>query len=341
MARLNHPNLISVYDSGHFDGMSYLVMEYVPGNSLRRSAHGVMVDPAEAVRIIRDVCSALAHAHENGVIHRDIKPANILLTPKAEPKIGDFGPARPPGSKAGDMPIGTPGYTAPEVCGHPELADHRSDIYAVGAVLYELVSGKAPEPAGKHLPALIDCPASLLPVCQRAMNPSPGLRHPDARALDAALEDWQSQHARQPASGPARRNVPPAATVPMARPPQTTQMYQVPRRPGRPPTATSRAHASNSKGTGDHWYLLVRILLIGGMLGSIPYTFKLLTKYRDKFIPPSQEISEERNARPSDNNQAPRPAPIPHDTKRPDAPSLQPLELGRLQNATDGRHDQP
>ena len=94
MARLNHPNLIGVYDSGSVADMLYIVMEYVPGKSLYHSSYGKMVDPVQAVELIQGICAGLSHAHENGIIHSDIKPANVLLTPKAEPKIGEFGLAR-------------------------------------------------------------------------------------------------------------------------------------------------------------------------------------------------------------------------------------------------------
>ncbi|MEI6605508.1 MAG: serine/threonine-protein kinase, partial [Verrucomicrobiota bacterium] len=115
MARLNHPNLISVYDSGAVENMLYIVMEYVPGKSLYHSSYGQMVDPMQAVQLIQGICAGLSHAHENGIIHSDIKPANILLTPKAEPKIGDFGLVRLAGSEGTGLVMGTPGYTAPEV----------------------------------------------------------------------------------------------------------------------------------------------------------------------------------------------------------------------------------
>src|SRR5690606_26349649 len=148
MARLNHPNLIGVYDSGDVDGMLYIVMEYVNGKALYHSSYNMAVEPAQAVAIVKAICEGLAHAHENGVIHRDIKPANILLTPKAEPKIGDFGLARPAGSDGPGLIMGTPGYTAPEILRHPEHADRRSDLYAVGVILFELLTGQRPPQDG-------------------------------------------------------------------------------------------------------------------------------------------------------------------------------------------------
>ena len=95
MARLNHPNLISVYDFGEVDELLFIIMEFVPGKSLFHSAHGTAIEPSEAGAIVANVCEGLAHAHEHGILHRDVKPGNILLSPKAEPKIGDFGLARP------------------------------------------------------------------------------------------------------------------------------------------------------------------------------------------------------------------------------------------------------
>ena len=144
MAKLNHPNLISVFDYGEVDGMPYIVMEYVNGKSLFHSAQNLAVDPGQAVGIVKGICDGLAHAHENGVIHRDIKPANILLTPRAAPKIGDFGLARPVDSDGSGLVMGTPGYVAPEVLRHPGQADRRCDLFALGVVLYELLIGRCP-----------------------------------------------------------------------------------------------------------------------------------------------------------------------------------------------------
>ena len=108
MARLTHPNLIRVYDFGDLEGLLYIVMEYVPGKSLYHSAHGKAIDAIQAVEIVIAACRGLAHAHENGIIHRDIKPANILLTPKCEPKIGDFGLARCSRADIDGHAMGTP-----------------------------------------------------------------------------------------------------------------------------------------------------------------------------------------------------------------------------------------
>lgn len=186
MARLNHPNLISIYDSGDVDGMLYIAMEYVPGKSLYHSAWNKIIDPAEASRIIIGICEGLSHAHENGIIHRDIKPANILLTPKAEPKIGDFGLAQAVGVKHEGIVMGTPGYAAPEVLTHPDKADRRSDIFAVGVMLHELLTGQKPQP-GVTASSLSQCPTEFDTIIQRATHPSPVMRYPDANAMAQAI----------------------------------------------------------------------------------------------------------------------------------------------------------
>ena len=121
MARLNHPNLIGVYDFGEVNGMLYIIMEFVPGKSIYHSADGIAIDPDEVIRLVTGICHGLAHAHEHGIIHRDIKPSNILLDLNAQPKIGDFGLARPIERKIeeGEEIFGTPHYTAPEVVEAP------------------------------------------------------------------------------------------------------------------------------------------------------------------------------------------------------------------------------
>ena len=274
MARLNHPNLISVYDFGQVDDMPYIVMEYVPGKSLYHSAVGRKVDPREAVRIIRGVCAGLAHAHDHGVIHRDIKPANILLTPDAEPKIGDFGLARQPGAGSHGVLMGTPGYTAPEVFAHPDLADRRSDIYAVGAILYQLVSGKEPDAAGTASHQFVDCPDSLLPICQRAMHPDPNLRYPDARSLNDALQAWQIRQTTQGAADTPAKNTPSPASMPSRNAPKMMPMPAASVRSARPPIAAARLPDSTPKGAGRRWPLFVGVLLTCGVIASAYYVYQ-------------------------------------------------------------------
>ncbi len=223
MARLNHPNLIGVYDFGDVDGMPYIVMEMVPGKSLYHSAYNLQVDPVQAVTIVKGICDGLAHAHENGVIHRDIKPANILLNDKVVPKIGDFGLARPMGAGGSGLVMGTPGYVAPEVLTHPEHADRRSDLFALGVVLYELLIGRCP-PFGNYQPpasTVCGCDVNLDRICEKAMHPVAELRYQSAEAMSADLDGWlrrgaapaHTAHGHGPAAGPRRPMAAPRAAV--------------------------------------------------------------------------------------------------------------------------------
>jgi len=221
MARMNHPNLISVIDSGDLGEMLYIVMEYVPGKSLYHSAYGMRVDPVQAAELVTGICEGLAHAHDNGILHRDIKPANILLTAKAEPKIGDFGLALPTDSDGPGLIMGTPGYTAPELIRHPESADRRSDLYAVGVILYELLTGERHHPDSRPPSLVCGCDTALDRICQRATNPNPGLRYPDGHAFANDLTTWIKEHKpramgaarpghhQPPMRAPAARQAPP------------------------------------------------------------------------------------------------------------------------------------
>jgi len=148
LAKLNHPNIVDIIDYGEFEGNPYLVMPYMPGGTLK-SRLGRAMDWQEAVRLLRPIATALAYAHEMGVIHRDIKPANILITASGEPKLTDFGIAKILEVQEGQtltgtgVGIGTPEYMAPEQ-GMGHEIDARADIYSLGVVFYELVTGRKP-----------------------------------------------------------------------------------------------------------------------------------------------------------------------------------------------------
>jgi serine/threonine protein kinase len=190
MARLNHPNLISVYDFGEADGMLYIIMEYVPGFSLFQAADGKPILQKEAVPLVAAICRGLAHAHEGGIIHRDIKPANILLNHHNEPKIGDFGLARPLEHQLqeGEEIYGTPGYTAPEVLETPQSIDHRADIFSLGVLLHELLTGLLPGADPRTASVICHCDPRFDGVIRKATNPSPGERHNTAIELATEIE---------------------------------------------------------------------------------------------------------------------------------------------------------
>jgi len=207
MARLNHPNLIGVYDFGEVNHMLYIIMEYVPGQSLFHSAHGQAIDPGEVVRLVSRICDGLAHAHANGIVHRDIKPSNILLDLNAQPKIGDFGLARPVERKAeeGEDIFGTPHYTAPEVYTSPASVDYRADIFSIGVLLHELLTGRLPADDPRPASVIIHCDPRFDTIIRRATDPLPERRYSNAGEISKDLR------AIKTSAGPrALRSVPKA-----------------------------------------------------------------------------------------------------------------------------------
>jgi tRNA A-37 threonylcarbamoyl transferase component Bud32 len=151
LARLSHPNIVAVHDFGQSEGLFYLVMEFVDGANLRHLIETKSITPEQALAIVPKICDALQYAHEEGVMHRDIKPENILIDKRGRVKIADFGLAKLLGLEAADlaltqagMSLGTPRYMAPEQVEHPEQVDHRADIYSLGVVFYEMLTGELP-----------------------------------------------------------------------------------------------------------------------------------------------------------------------------------------------------
>ena len=152
LAKLNHPEIVTVYDFGHTeDGLYYFLMEFVDGTDLRRIIQAGEITSDQALAIVPKICEALHYAHKKGIVHRDIKPENILLDREGNVKIADFGLAR-----LLDKPttaytltqtgqrMGTPHYMAPEQIEHPQEVDHRADIYSLGVVFYEMLTGELP-----------------------------------------------------------------------------------------------------------------------------------------------------------------------------------------------------
>ena len=184
MSRMNHPNLVGFFDFGEVDGMLFIIMEFVDGKSLHHSAHGKVIVPSVALDLIIGITEGIGHAHEAGILHRDIKPANILLDPKATPKLGDFGLARPvEESELGKVIYGTPGYTAPEVVNNPAAIDERSDIYSLGVLLYELLVGALPAEPYIEPSKAQDVPEAFDRIIRLAIGKDPDLRYPDVNNL--------------------------------------------------------------------------------------------------------------------------------------------------------------
>ena len=151
LARLNHPNIVTVYDFGQSGGFFYLLMELVDGVNLRQAMQAGRFSPQQALFLVPRICEALQFAHGEGILHRDIKPENILLDTRGRVKIADFGIAKLVGEAkekitltARGMVVGTPHYMAPEQLEHPQDVDQRADIYSLGVVFYEMLTGELP-----------------------------------------------------------------------------------------------------------------------------------------------------------------------------------------------------
>ncbi|MFN0182082.1 MAG: serine/threonine-protein kinase [Gemmatimonadales bacterium] len=207
-ARLRHPHIVPLFDSGEADGVLYYVMPYEPGQSLRdRLERDGPLPLDDAMAILGDLCEALGYAHEQGVVHRDIKPDNVLLANR-EAMVTDFGVARAVTESTAPTPphtdgiaIGTPAYMAPEQIGADGSSDQRVDIYALGVVGYELLAGRPPftgdlpRVLAGHLtespPALSshrgDLPSGLEAVIMKCLAKRPADRWPDADAVRNAL----------------------------------------------------------------------------------------------------------------------------------------------------------
>jgi len=209
MAKLNHPNLISVYDFGDAGGMLYLVMELVDGGDLYYSTYDQMVEQTVAAQMIANLGHGLNHAHEMGLIHRDIKPANILLDEQANPKIGDFGLARSleDGAEQGDI-FGTPGYTAPEVLANPTAVDQRADVYSLGVVLYELLTNQLPPQPFKPASMICGCDRGFDKILARTLHSSPQMRYTSASEFARDIEILLAQGLRSVAITPSTRTSP-------------------------------------------------------------------------------------------------------------------------------------
>ncbi len=189
MAKLNHPNLMAVYDFGDVNGMLFIAMEFVKGKALYYSAHRKQIDPITAFKMISRIAKGVAHAHDNGILHRDLKPANILLLPDATPKVGDFGLARSVDSRGvrERTVFGTPGYTAPEVYSKKYPVDQRSDIFSIGAMLCELLTGELPKPNSSYMVTGID--PRFDNITRKATHPVPEQRHRDTHELIKEIKE--------------------------------------------------------------------------------------------------------------------------------------------------------
>ena len=195
MAMLNHPNIISIYDFGQRGAWYYLVMEYVDGLNLRQLIQQTKIEPAEAMQIVPKLCDALQYAHDRGVVHRDIKPENVLVSQEGHVKIADFGLAKVTGLGGDQFTLtqsrqvmGTLNYMAPEQVERPLSVDHRADIYSLGVVIYELLTGELP--LGRFSPPsqTIGVDVRLDDVVLRALEKEPARRYQQANEFKTGIQ---------------------------------------------------------------------------------------------------------------------------------------------------------
>lgn len=228
---LNHPHIVTMYDAGTSEQGTYIAMEMLRGKDLRQLlAMGWKPTPAQSALIVRRVADALSYAHHKGVIHRDIKPANIFMVGRTQPRVLDFGIARirqaeslaqrdDPQSRFQEIVGGSPYYMAPEQV-RRESVDRRVDVYALGVVLYELLTFKrafsgnsleeiADAVLNKPVPLAHevnpDVPTQLSEIVARAMHRDPEQRTRSARRLSSELREWLDSVDGQEAAEPARR----------------------------------------------------------------------------------------------------------------------------------------
>lgn len=195
LASLNHPNIITVYDFGEADDLCYFVMEFVEGCNLWELVSSRSITPYEAMNITMGVCNGLQHAHDRGVVHRDIKPANILIDESGVPKIADFGLAKiltcAPGAPlltVSGQSMGTPFYMAPEQRDQSGDVDQRADIYALGVIMYQMLTAQLPAGNVKPPSALAQIPRGLDQIVLKAMESNPEHRYQRVDEIASDIE---------------------------------------------------------------------------------------------------------------------------------------------------------
>jgi serine/threonine protein kinase len=207
IARLQHPNIVQVFEVGEHRGLPYFAMELVDGTTLATEVGGRLASPRQAAEQVATLAQAVEHAHQRGVVHRDLKPANVLVTPDGALKITDFGLAKRLDREAAQTQsgalLGTPSYMAPEQAGgRSKAVGPATDVYALGAILYELLTSSPPFRAETALDTLMqvmseavvpparlrpDCPRALEAICLKCLRKKPAERYASAAALEEDL----------------------------------------------------------------------------------------------------------------------------------------------------------
>jgi predicted Ser/Thr protein kinase len=216
-AKLRHANIVSIYEAGSADGQHYIAMEYVEGTSMDKWRKSGSITIRQQVRVLRDVALAVHHAHEQGVTHRDLKPQNVMIDVKVKPYVTDFGLAKKAGGDGADASLtiegailGTPLYMSPEQAKGKKTVGKRSDVWSLGVMLYEILTGRPPfrgetpmailmkvlrdpvPPPSQVVPSLLSGPLyrPLEAVALRALQREPGDRHATAKEFAEDLSKW-------------------------------------------------------------------------------------------------------------------------------------------------------
>lgn len=208
VAALDHPAILPLFDVGEHDGLPFFTMKYCAGGTLAERSEKFRGDPRAAARLVATLADAVQHAHARGVLHRDLKPGNVFFDESDRAFVGDFGLAKQAAADEGltrpNLVYGTPGYLAPEVlAGGARAATVAADVYGLGAILHELVTGAPPSDPG-ILNTPERWPRDLAAVCARAIAATPAERYPSAAELAEDLRAWcdgRTVKARLPSPG--------------------------------------------------------------------------------------------------------------------------------------------
>jgi len=209
LAKLNHPGIVTLHEFGQATGLYFILMEYVDGVNLRQLLENGRISPHEALAIVPQICDALQFAHDRGIVHRDIKPENIMLDRFGRVKVADFGLAKLTGlqpderirhlsnsdlslTEAGKI-VGTPAYMAPEQLDRPGEVDHRADIYGLGVVFYQILTGELPEKNPSAPSKKIRVDVRLDEIVLRALEKNPEMRFQQVSVMKSKVEELIDQ----------------------------------------------------------------------------------------------------------------------------------------------------
>lgn len=344
MAQLKHPNLVGIYNSGSIEGMLYFVMEFVPGKSLGHSTKGQSIHFKQALLLAEGICAGLVHAHQHQIIHGNLNLWNILLNNKAEPKLTNFGLSHHHDKTASPSVI-TSRFVAPEVIRNAGPTSPQSDIFSLGAILYELITGKPHRADAPPPSTLSKCSPEIDAIWRQATHIDPSERTPDAITLQAALT--------AACAGPKPKAKTPVAT-PALKPvlrPQSASTNN--RKHALTPNSKALSASDNTPPptlkVGSNWTLVRNLFIIAGLLYAIKIAWSLHQEADQKRkntslqTPVSEKKPKPENNRPRTPDPSTRPPIDPSINPAPPKPtaSTTPGSLARLRGAlASGKRDE-